>query len=216
MVAKVQVNSGNIFTFPKGESVVNLKVVDGTVIKMGSIPDHVTELNMGGSKPVFEEGAIPSTLRYLQVQDLTDGSYYPPGLNLFIRCYTGTQPLPEGVQNYVHTYCRGKVKDNSEHHLFYFIAKVPEDHMTEPTYDYGKRLMTKAFGVVMGTVKRAPKIKIPLIVMAKLEPMIPPTSLAYEQTKLLQAKYELVVERKKLAQLQLELIEEQSKAVSRV
>lgn len=200
------------YCFPKGESMARLGVLKGTVIAAGVIPSHVTELDMRDSKPLFKEGAIPSTLKYLHIKGLVKGSIYPRGLHLFIRDYSKSQPLPEGVHSYVHVYEEDIVDPSQEHHLYYYGGKVTEGHTKSQSYDHGPRLKTKIFGDTIGTVKRTPRVKaVTTDTPSKL--VEEQTKLAEEQTKLVQAKRELVVEKQKLVHAKLELVAEQVKAL---
>lgn len=206
MVAQAQVKQVTQFVFPPGKPVVELKVDNGTIFTAGMIPDHVTELDMQMSSPVFECGAIPPTLLYLNVKDLVKGSIYPDTVSLFVRDYTGKVPIPTGPKVFINIDEKDKVSRDSEHYIFIYRGILAPAHQQSPDYDHGPAISKRIFDCTIGYAKRTPKAKVQ-------EPTPAPVIDAHteDQAKLVQAQLGLIEIKKKLAQAKLELIEEKLK-----
>lgn len=210
MVAQAQVVKVTQYVFPEGGRAGKLSVENGTTIAAGAIPAHIMELDMRNSKPIFEEGAIHSDLKYLWVSDLVPGSHCPSGLNLFVHTYCGGA-LPVGPQVFIHADERGEVSKDQEHYLFQYLSKIPDHSLSAPGYDHGEQFTIYAFERTLWAVKRTPKPKALEPAAVIPEPVVSPepASLAEEQLKLTKAKLELIEEKKKLVQAQLELVQKQ-------
>lgn len=200
------------YTFPEGNHIGRLEVSNGTVLEAGSIPDHITELNMRESSPLFRKGAIHSGIKYLTVDDLAKDSYYPSTLeHLIIRNYSGKLPLPTGLCAYVHAIDRNNA-GNQEHYLFRYNCDLGRDQMANANYDHGPQIQFRAFNESYKAVKRTPKVKAhqPALVKVKAPespvPVVRPITPINDQLQLIKAKQELVREKTKLVQAQLELV----------
>lgn len=148
--------------FPPGQAVVRLEVGPNIVFAAGSIPDHVIELNMQYSKPVFEEGAIHLALKYLWVLDLVEGSHYHDELCLFVHTYSGGA-IPVGPQVFIHANDRNQVSKYQEHYLFHFNSAIPAEKLNAPEYDHGEQFSIKAFDMfTLWAIKCTPKSSEPV------------------------------------------------------
>lgn len=199
------------YCFPEGECIAKLSVELGHIIKAGVIPPHVTDLDMRMSEPIFEQGAIPSTLKYLNIKDLTKGSIYPDTLSLFVRDYTGSEPVPAGPKVFINVDEADKVSRDSEHYLFIYGCALPLYYLQSPDYDHGLPVSECIFGEKIAYAKRTPKSKAQVPAPVDTQP-----KLAEEQAKLAQAKRELVIEKQKLTKAKLELKAEQLKALHQI
>lgn len=232
MVARATIKKTIQITVPEGATVVTLSVKPETVISAGAIPDTLEGLDMRSSRPLFEEGAIPPSLKSLLISSLVKGSHYSSSLDLFVRDYTGDMPLPTDTcaRIFVHNNYADKISKDVEHYLFFFGSSSPCGSW-DKAYTYGIPTVLEVFGEKLWTVKRTPIVPDPEPVVIVSNPIgipgiisdlvrgpvgEPGTSLADEQIKLVQAKVELTNEKKKLVQAKQKLVEEQLKALRAV
>ena len=213
MVAQAQVKQVTQFVFPPGKTVVGLRVDAGTVFTAGSIPEHVTELCMQSSMPVFEEGAIPPTLKYLNIKDLTKGSIYPSTLSLFVRDYTGSEPIPTGPKVFININEADKVSKASEHYLFVYGCELAARHLQSPDFDHGLPISERIFDGKIGYAKRTPKVKVCEPASVSAPALASPITY---HLSLIKAKQELVQAQIKLVQTKQELVEAQLARIRKV
>ena len=218
MVGQVRVKQVTQFEFPPGEESVTYKTSLSTTFKAGSIPSHVTTLDMYESAPVFEEGAITADLKYLRVKDITAGSHYPSHLHIVIHYYSGKQPLPNCARIYIHFGEVGHIKPEREHDVFRYNDDIPDRKLVSPTYSNGDRSRLDAFGHPIHAVKRIPIITTPVLEPAVVAPssLLPTdvqTRLAEEQIKVAVAQQTLLAEQTKLAQAKREFYEKKTRAL---
>lgn len=198
------------FEFSAGNTVASLKVDQGTVIRAGSIPSHIEELNMCMSKPVFEEGAIPASLRYLKIKDHDKDSHYPSSLSLFIHDYSGVDPLPIGPQVYVYAMESDRVRKDQEHYLFLYESKIQAHNLNDPAYDHGLQTKLQVCDRTVWAAKRTPRIAatpdMAAFVRAQTKFMEDQAKLIKTQQELLEAQIQLAVSQKELIDKQIEAL----------
>lgn len=223
MVFQVLAKHTTQYLVPKGETVAAFKVDDGTVIEAGSISDHIVELDMRESKPLFKKGSLPAGLESLYVSDLVEGSYYPPTLKkLFIRDYSGNQPFPVSLDIFLHPFSIHEVKGVYRHHIFVYGASDDIWIAERPEYERGPIVVMGVFDTQLTTAVCIPRDSTPVetrsvaFTASGPIPLIEtplPTVSTDNKTKLIQAQFEFIEMQKKLVQTQQQVADEQLKVL---
>ena len=218
MVAQAIVKQDIQITVPKGETIATLRVENGTVFPAGSIPNTLVALDMQYSRPLFEEGAIPASLKSLLIDNLVKGSHYPSSLELFINQYTAAEPLPACARVLIHFNQKDKVSKQDEHYLFYYGSVAPIPNPRDAAFIYAPPAVVRVFERDIWTVKRTPVPKPAPVPEPTLvsESVVAQSSPIDAQVSIVQAKIELINEKKTLIQAKQKLVEEQLKALRAV